>query len=119
MNYTRLRRYLLLISADARSNKKTAPARTPARVSRRSVLARQEDYVIGKVQRDFIQRKISVLDLLGEHDVAVAIIARERSGSVGKHGEFPDLKFLGGNSFVVGLNDRDFIQKPIRSTVLG
>src|ERR1035438_9531580 len=35
------------------------------------------------------------------------------------HGEFPYLKFLGGNSLVVGLNDRDFIQKPIRSAVLG
>jgi len=28
------------------------------------------------------------------------------------------LKFLGGNSLVVGLNDRDFVQKPIRPTVL-
>src|ERR1700693_1943237 len=35
------------------------------------------------------------------------------------HGEFPYLKFLGGNTLVVGLNDRDFVQKPIRSAVLG
>ncbi len=48
-----------------------------------SVLAWQVDYVVGKVQCDFIQRKIGVLDLLGEHDVAVAIVARKRSGSVG------------------------------------
>jgi hypothetical protein len=27
-------------------------------------------------------------------------------GSVGMHGEFPYLKFLGGNTLVVGLNDR-------------
>ena len=60
-----------------------------------------------------------MLDLLGEHDVAVAIVARKRSGSVGTYGELPDLKFLGGNSFVVGLNDRDFVQKPIRPAVLG
>jgi len=59
--------------------------------------------------------KIAVLDLLGEHDV----ITRKRSGSVGTHGELPDLKFLGGNSLVVGLNDRDLVQKPIRPTVLG
>jgi len=77
------------------------------------------DYVVGKVQRDFIQWKIGVLDLLGEHDVAVAIVARKRSGSVGTYGELPDLKFLGGNSLVVALNDRDFVQKPIRPTVLG
>ena len=74
---------------------------------------------MGEVQSDFIQRKIGVLNLLGERDVAVAIIAVERSGSVGTYSEFPDLKFLGRDSLVVGLNDRDFVQKPIRSTVLG
>jgi hypothetical protein len=34
------------------------------------------------------------------------------------HGKFPYLKFLGGNTLVVGLNDRDFVQKPICSAVL-
>jgi hypothetical protein len=29
------------------------------------------------------------------------------------------LKFPGGNSLVVGLNDRDFVQKPVCATVLG
>jgi hypothetical protein len=76
------------------------------------------DHVVGEVQRDLIQRKVGVLDLLGEHDIAVAIVARKRDGSVGTYGEFPDLKFLGSNSLVVGLNDRDFVEKPIRSTVL-
>ena len=90
----------------------------PARVWRWSVLAGQMDHVVGEIQCDFIQREIGVLDLLGEHDVAVAIVAGERSGSVGTHGELPDLKFLGGNSLVVGLNDRDFVEKPIRPTVL-
>ena len=55
--------------------KKPAPARTPARAWRWSVLAWQVDHVVGKVQRDFIQREIGVLDLLGEHDIAVAIVA--------------------------------------------
>ncbi len=77
------------------------------------------DHVVGKVQRDFIQREIGVLDILGEHYVAVAIVARQRGASVGMHGEFPDLKFLGGDGLVVGLDDRDFVQKPIRSAVLG
>jgi hypothetical protein len=71
------------------------------------------DYLVGKIQRDFIQRTIRVLDLLGKHDVTVAIIARKCSGSVGTHGELPDLKFLGSHSLVVGLNNRDFVQKPI------
>ena len=88
-------------------------------VSRCSVLARQVDYPVGEIQRNFIQWKIGMLDLLGEHDIAVAIVARKRGGLVGTYGEFPDLKFLGGNSLVVGLNDRDFIQKPIRAAVLG
>ena len=100
-------------------HRKHAPARTPAPVSRCSVLARQVDHVVHEVQRDSIQRKIGALDLFGEHDVAVAVIARKRSASVGAYGELPDLKFLGGNSLVVGLNDRDFVQKPIRAAVLG
>ena len=91
----------------------------PARAWRWSVLARHVDHVVGEVQCDFIQRKIGVLDLLAEHDIAVAIVARKRGGSVGTHGEFPDLKFLGGDTLVVGLNDRDLVQKPIRPTVLG
>jgi hypothetical protein len=49
----------------------------------------------------------------------IAIVARKSRGSVGTYGELPDLKFLGGNSLVVGLNDRDFVQKPIRAAVLG
>jgi len=98
---------------------KPAPARTPARAWRWSVLARQVDYVVREIPCDFIQRKIGVLDLLGEHDVAVAIVARQRSGPVGTHGELPDLKFLGGDSLVVGLDDRNFVQEPIRSAVLG
>ena len=77
------------------------------------------DHVVGEVQCDLIQRKVGVLDLLGEHDIAVAIVARKRGGSVGTYGECPDLKFLGGNSLVVGLNDRDLVQQPICSTVLG
>ena len=77
------------------------------------------DHVVGEIQCDFIQRKIGVLDLLGEHDIAVAIVARKRGASVGTHDELPDLKFFGGDSLVVGLNDRDFVQKPIRPTVLG
>jgi len=51
------------------------------------------DHVVGEIQCDLIQRKIRVLDLLGEHDIAVAIAASERSGSVEAYGDLPDLKF--------------------------
>jgi hypothetical protein len=54
------------------------------------------DHVVGEIQCDLIQREIRVLDLLGEHDIAVAIVAAKRSGSVRVYGEFPDLKFLRG-----------------------
>jgi hypothetical protein len=47
------------------------------------------------------------------------MVARKRSGSIGTYGELPDLKFLRGVSLVVGLDDSDFIQKAIRSAVLG
>ncbi len=77
------------------------------------------DDVLGEVQRDFIQREIGVLDVLGEHDVSIAVVAGKRSGSVGMYNELPDLKFFGVDSLVVGLNDRDFIEKPIRPAVLG
>jgi hypothetical protein len=77
------------------------------------------DHVVREVQCDFVQRKIRVFDLLATHDVAVAIVAGERSGSVRTYSQLPDLKFLGGNSLVVRLNDRNFVQEPIRATVLG
>ena len=69
--------------------KKPGPARTPARAWRWSVLARQVDHVDGEVQGDFIQREISVLDFLGEHDIAVAIVARKRGGSGGAPFTYP------------------------------
>jgi hypothetical protein len=56
------------------------------------------DDVVGEVQCDLIQWKSVCSISLREDDVAVAIVARKRSGSVRTYGEFPDLKFLGGNS---------------------
>jgi hypothetical protein len=35
------------------------------------------------------------------------------------YGELPDLKFLRGDSLVVGLYGGDFVEKPIRPAVLG
>jgi hypothetical protein len=99
-------------------SQKAGASRRPARgCAHGSGLARQVNHVVGEVKCDLIQRKVGVLDLLGEHDIAVAIVARKCGGSVGTYGEFPDLKFLGSNS-LEGLNDRDFVEKPIRSSVL-
>ena len=60
-----------------------------------------------------------MLNVLGEHDVPIAIVAGKRSGSVGIYNELPDLKFLRGDSLVVRLYGGDFVQKPMRPAVLG
>ena len=77
------------------------------------------DDVVRELQRDFIQREIRVLDLLREDDVAVAVVAGQRGCTVGADGELPDLKFLGGDALVVGLNDRDLIEKPVGAALVG
>ena len=71
---------------------KTRTSEDEARLARCSVLTRQVDYVVGKVQRDLIQRKIGVLDLLGEYDIAVAIVA---SGGEGR--TWTDASLFGRN----------------------
>ena len=58
------------------------------------------DYVVGEVECDLFQREVGVLNVLGDHDVAVAVVAGQRRGSVGTYGEFPDLKFLGGDALL-------------------
>lgn len=81
----------------------------------RLMLARQIDHVVGEVERDFVEREVRVLDFLRIHDVAVAVVACERGGSIRAYKELPELKLLGGNSLVVGLNEGDFVQEPIGS----
>jgi hypothetical protein len=52
------------------------------------------DDVVGEVKRDFVQPKIRVLDLFGEYDVAIAIVAGQLGGTIRAYGKLPDLKFL-------------------------
>jgi hypothetical protein len=59
----------------------------------RLVFARQQDDVVGEIERDFIQREVGECDPLGENDGAVAIVAREQGSVVGDD-QFPHLKFL-------------------------
>jgi hypothetical protein len=81
--------------------------------ARRSVLTRQQDRVVGEVKGDALRRKVGVFDLLGVDHVVVAVVASENAGMVGVHRELPDLEFFGGNTLVVRLNDRDFIEEPL------
>src|SRR5579872_1066734 len=85
----------------------------------RSVLAWQIDHVIGEPERNLVEREIRVLDLFRENGVAVAVTASERRTSIGADDQLPDLKFLRRNPLVVGLDDGDFVEKPVRAAALG
>lgn len=52
-------------------------------------------------------------------DVAVAVVTAKRGGVVGPHFQFPHLKFFGCNSLFVGLDQRDFVEQPIRPAGIG
>ena len=102
----------------------TTSTRSPRQRCRRGqasrlILARQMDHIVREIERDFIERKICELDVLGIDDVVIAIVANERRCPILAHGEFPDLEFFGGNALLMQLADRDGIQKPIGSAFVG
>lgn len=76
------------------------------------ILARQEDDFPGEIEDNLLQRKVSELDRLGEHDMAVPILAGKRRGLVRMHGEPPKLKLLGGSARQ-SLAEGDFIEQPV------
>ena len=51
--------------------------------------------------------------------LSVAVVTGEGGGFVGPDVELPDLEFFGGDVLVVGLNQSDFVKKPIGSAVFG
>ena len=65
------------------------------RPSSRSILARQQDSVVDKIQGDLRQREVRIFDCLGEHDAAVAVFAGQCRGVIGIDREIPALKLLG------------------------
>src|SRR5271165_732594 len=78
-----------------------------------SVFARQVDDVVHEIEGDFVERKIGELDLLRKHGAAIAVLTRELGRAVGSDFQRPHLKLLGCDAFVVGLDQRDFVQQPI------
>lgn len=62
----------------------------------RSVLARQQDRLVGEIQRDLGQRKIRVLDRLAKDGLAVPVLAGERRRVVVL--QLPQLELLAGNA---------------------
>ena len=74
------------------------------------MFARQVDHIIREPECDFVKREIRVLDLFREHDIVISILASKRGGTVGPHYEFPYLELLSGDTFVVGLDQGDFVQ---------
>jgi hypothetical protein len=51
-----------------------------------SVLARQIDRVVREIQRDFVEWKVRVFELLLVNDPAIAVIARAASGMLTSRG---------------------------------
>ncbi len=84
-----------------------------------SILAGQVDDIVGEIELDGFEREIGVRDLFAKDHVAVAIVAGEGGGFVGPDGEVPNLELFGGDVLIVGLNQGDFVEKPVGSGVFG
>ena len=84
-----------------------------------SMLAWQIDHVVREPQRNFVDRKIGVLDVLRVNDVVVTIAANQRCGSVFMHRQLPDLEFFGGDFLLVELATGDRVEQPIRFAFVG
>src|SRR5262249_42847760 len=73
-----------------------------------SMLAWEIDRVVGKPEGDMVERKVGELGVLGEDRIPVAVPAGNGGRAVGMDGEDPDLEVFSRDSFVIGLDDRDF-----------
>jgi hypothetical protein len=62
-----------------------------------SVLARQQDGLVGEIELDLGQRKIRVLDRLAVDGLAVPVLAGERRRVAGLDLQLPELKLLAGD----------------------
>ena len=83
------------------------------------MFAGQIDRAVGEEQRDLIQRKISEAQFLAVERVVVPVCADQHGGVIGADFERPDLKLGLGQRLVVGLDDGDFVQEPVRASVVG
>lgn len=95
-----------------------APPATPAG-QKRSVLTREQDGVVREVERNAVQRKVRVLELLGVDNIVVAILAGQHASMIGAYRELPDLELLSFEARVVRLNDRDLVEEPVGPSLIG
>ena len=63
-----------------------------------SIFAGQEDDAVRAIQRDFRQREVREGERLGEHRLAVAVLAGEGGGAVGMHPQPPELEGFDGHA---------------------
>lgn len=66
-----------------------------------------------------VERKIRERDVLRIDDVVVAVIAGEACRPVGIDRELPDLERFAGNCLLVKLHDRDGVEQPVGSALIG
>jgi hypothetical protein len=77
------------------------------------------DHIVREIERDFVERKIGELDVLGIDDVVIAVAAFQRRAAVLVDLKLPELELFAGNTFLVLLADRDRVEKLIGPAFVG
>ena len=77
------------------------------------------DDIVRKEEGDLFKRKVCERDLLGVHDIVIAVFASERCCMVRFDFELPYLKAFGRDLRFVALADGDCVEKPVGSPFIG
>lgn len=83
-----------------------------------SVLAWQQQHVVGEVEGDFLEREIGERDVLGDQQVPVSIGGTCRGGAVGPHGKLPDDEVFTIDFWVIRPR-RHEVDQPVGTGCLG
>ena len=85
----------------------------------RSVFAGKHDGLVGDIERERGEREIGEGDALGVNDVAVAVVARQASGTVFGNCQLLMLEGFGGDLGAGALGEGYFVQKPVSASFFG
>ena len=83
-----------------------------------SILARQQDGVVGEPQGDAGGREVGEGDVFAVDGPAIAVAAGQR-GAAPVNVERPDLKRLGFDCRLAPLRQRDFVEQPVSARLIG
>ena len=85
----------------------------------RLVFAGKHDGLVGDIEGERGEREIGEGDALGVNDVAVAVVARQASGTAFGNCQLPMLEGLGGDLGAGALGEGYFIDKPVSASFFG